>query len=128
MTITWMSNIKKFAIIQSCMSGKPISWVIPVARRRRCRRRRCRRAYAPTSHPLPSRSLSPHFSSVFCPPQDVLFRTPTYSLACSISAWKRKGNGCYAGYPRTIRLAKMTVRKVIYGSLRVWCSAGSKSS
>ena len=28
-------------------------------------------------------------------------RSPTLSLACSISAWKRKGNGCSAGYSGT---------------------------
>ena len=31
-----------------------------------------------------------------------IWRSPALSLACSISTWKRKGNGCYAGQAEKI--------------------------
>ena len=50
--------------------------------------------------PHPLLSLLPHplpTSPQFLPTPGVLLRSPAFSLACSISEWKRKGNGCYAG-------------------------------
>ena len=50
------------------------------------------------SPPLPSsRSPPPRFSPTFSHPRRAP-SLPAFSLTCSISAQKRKGNGCYAGY------------------------------
>ena len=54
-----------------------------------------------------------HFSP-FLPTPGVLLSSPAFSLACSISAWKRKRNGCYVGYTHrfsvTLRLRRRNTR------------------
>ena len=34
----------------------------------------------------------------------MLLRSPAFSLACLIFAWKRKGNACYTGYGISVML------------------------
>ena len=47
--------------------------------------------------PPPSRSPPPHFFPMFLLTPGMFLHLPAFSLACSISAWKKKGIGCSAG-------------------------------
>ena len=57
----------------------------------------CRR-FRPSPHPLPLLLILPLFA-VFLP---------------FASVWKRKGNGCYAGYVKQIMTAKITTLRTLY--------------
>ena len=96
--LAWKTNFCCHILIDRLITN-PIALLVPVREQTEVGKMfgiDCRQFLSfPT--PPPSCSPPPLFSPILLLTPGVLIYPPAFSLACSISAWKSKLNGCYAG-------------------------------